>query len=187
MSTIFSLCGRKFAVAAPVTRLQLLLWRSSQNTASPATPATFSSGPITVLWLSTLPLKSTAAVWFDQERQRLLEYDDDVFCRSFLDYPIVCGRFKDIEGLHLSESFDEGVSSVALGSTLSSEPLPSGPYFLDGLLVHRVARLYDDPLSAFTCGLQSADERQTRFIELSSCTIPVPSRLYCLPPMQRNR
>ncbi|KAB8356385.1 hypothetical protein FH972_023968 [Carpinus fangiana] len=170
----FSSAGIDYDVLGPVTTLRVLGSSLTSNGLSTTAPL---SGPATIL---TLPpnLPGDILAHLKSRRDALLESRDDVWNENFLRSTVIAGTADEIGRLDLQTLSANLPWQASWIVAQSSACLPSGPYFLHGLVAHRVARLYEDPLDAFMFGVQSIDSHQSAFRECSPGRISVPSRLY---------
>ncbi|CAD6444601.1 51fdc51b-cd06-49dc-9505-fb824c6327b2 [Sclerotinia trifoliorum] len=112
--------------------------------------------------------------WLNSKYEEFSELDD-VWCHAF--------------ARNVFAQKKPGVLSLAAGSgtpqaqrhktsRYQGGPLTTGPYILSGSKIHRVYKLYQDPLSAFVCGVIPTSLGSNRYQRIPTNYIPVPSRLY---------
>ncbi|THV50454.1 hypothetical protein BGAL_0150g00180 [Botrytis galanthina] len=102
---------------------------------------------------------------------------DDVWCEIFARNVFV----QEIPGLlHLIANF--GPPQLLTLTSFNCEDFPSeGPYILSGSKLHRIYKLYPDPLGAFVCGVIPASLDNNHYQRIPMNYVPVPSRLYSSP------
>lgn len=121
---------------------------------------------------------SMTFTWIDSEKERCLSADD-FLNNGFFDHVIFLVNLLEHANKICEAPGDKlGSSTSRLTFASTDVALPPGPYYLNDRTLHRVSRLYSDPLGAFMYGTLSHDEAQDVSEELAPYQIPVPSRLY---------
>ncbi|KAF7954179.1 hypothetical protein EAE96_005310 [Botrytis aclada] len=114
--------------------------------------------------------------WLDSKYEEFSRKDDvwcDVFARDvFAQGP--SGVLRLVANSGKAQIF-------SLRSFNSEGLLPEGPYILNGSTIHRVYKLYPDPLGAFVCGVIPTTPGSNSYQKTPMSYIPVPSRLYSSP------
>jgi hypothetical protein len=151
-------------------------------------------------------IDSISSSWLKKTVETMVAVDD-VFCEDFLSTILFLSSMEDTtpaldnDAKILLKSWGSIITSPCY--TKRASMLSSGPYFLWGMDVHKIHKLYPDPYGAFTYGVVQSDEDPTRWgiiaIFKYSCLlliprssyervltdlIPVPSRLYFPPPSE---
>ncbi|KAM3154017.1 hypothetical protein ABEW05_005569 [Botrytis cinerea] len=114
--------------------------------------------------------------WLDSKYEEFARKDDvwcDIFARNIFaqESPGV---------LRLIANSDE--SKILRSKSFEYQGfLPEGPYILSGSTIHRIYKLYPDPLGAFVCGVIPTAPGSNRYQRIPMDYIPVPSRLYSPP------